>query len=220
VLKCRAWTCEICAPTRRKGVVCDIAAGHPDRLLTLTMRPDPLRTPAEQAAVMSKHMRRLLLAIRKRWPATRWSYFAVFEAHKSGQPHLHLAMRGKFINYDWLQSRWLEISGSRGVNIKFVPDAKKAAGYIGKYLGKDLHKFGTLKRYWYSKDWRIDARWVPSSDPRFFRGARIERRTPQELEHDWGRSFRQVWWEGHALIAGPRAPPDVEAMRRAFDALA
>lgn len=201
-------------------MVCDIAAGHPDRLLTLTMRPDPLRTPAEQAAFMSEQLRRLVRTMRARWPRTVWAYFAVFEAHESGWPHLHVAMRGRFVPWHWLKNEWLKLSGSPGAHIKFVPDPSRAAGYIGKYLGKDLHKFGTSKRYWYSKDWRIDPKWVRSSDARFFRGGRVEHRSTHELAAEWWRSYPQVWWEGMSVVAGPRAPPGVEAMRRALDALA
>jgi len=219
VLKCRAWTCELCAPTRRKGVICEVAAGHPDRLLTLTMKPSELRTPAEQAAYMSERFRRLIKLMRDRYPNTVWAYFCVFEAHKSGWPHLHVAMRGRFVPWAWLRDQWCDLTGSTGVDIRMIPDAKRAGSYIAKYLGKDLHKFGTCKRYWCSKAWRIDPKWVKSSDPRFFRSGRVEYRSTQDLATDWSRCFPDVWWEGMVVVAGPRAPPDVLRMRRAFDAL-
>ena len=218
ILRCRAWTCEQCQPTRRKGLIRDISAGHPERLITFTMRPRPGSTPTDDARHMADAFTRLWRKMRAKWPDSDLQYFRVWEAHESGAPHLHVCQRGRFIPWAWLRDRWLELSGSPGVDIRFIPDPARAAGYVAKYLGKDLHRFGTLKRYVRSKTWFLDPAWVPASDPRFFRGCVIDARAIETVEYDWLNVHPQVWWEGSKLVAGPRAPPAIERMRSWVDA--
>ena len=61
-------------------------------------------------------------------------YFAVFEKHKSGLPHLHLLVHeaGGPVTWDRLMSRWALGHGTA----KLVSDSAGAARYISKYVLK------------------------------------------------------------------------------------
>jgi hypothetical protein len=166
---------------------------------------------------MAQQFTKLWRKMRATWPKSDLQYFRVWEAHESGRPHLHVAQRGRFIPWKWLTKEWLKLSGSPGVDIRFIDDPSRAAGYVAKYLGKDLHRFGTLKRYVYSQGWWLEPRWIPSSDPRFFRNGHIDGRSTKEIFHEWWMVYPQVWLENHTVVAGPRAPPAIAAIRTWFD---
>jgi len=217
-LKCRAWTCEHCHDMRVRQLVREIIDGHPERLLTLTMAPNTSSTPERQAQALAANFRRLIRLIRKNWPVTKHEYFAVFEAHKSGWPHLHIAMRGTFLPWAWLKEKWTEISGSGGVDIRFIHNPHDCAAYVAKYMGKDSHRFGSSKRYWHTKAWRLEPDRKPPRDLRF--GSRYLT-VPMplcDLAAEWIRSARHVWMEGTTLISGPEPPQGVRAMRGWIDA--
>lgn len=83
------------------------------------------------------------------------AYFAVFEKHKSGWPHLHVLLRSEWIDHNWLQAQWMDLTGSPGRHIKRIADPHRAASYVAKYLSKDPTKFGTAKRYWQTRNWQV-----------------------------------------------------------------
>jgi len=217
-LKCRAWTCELCKDMRVRQLIREIMDGHPERLLTLTMAPDPSSTPDLQAAAMAKNWRRLVVLIRRKWPGVDHQYFAVFEAHKSGWPHLHIATRGCYLDWKWLADTWEALTGSRGVDIRFIRNPKDCASYVAKYMGKDSHRFGTSKRYWHSKNWPLEADEGPPHDDRFGSRYHIVKMPLIDLAAEWIRTCRHVWYEGETLISGPEPPPGVRAMRAWDDA--
>lgn len=217
-LKCRAWTCPLCHDMRVKQLVREIIDGHPERLLTLTMKPSPNATPDSQAKLLSANWRRLIQLIRRKWPNAKHEYFAVFEAHKSGWPHLHIATRGCYLPWQWLSDTWEALTGSRGVDIRFIHNPRDCASYVAKYMGKDSHRFGKSKRYWQSKGWQVEPDHKPPHDMRF--GSRyitVPTRL-HDLAAEWIASCRHVWWEGTTLVSGPEPPKDVQRMRSAVDA--
>ena len=152
-LRCRCWSCDFCLPMRKARLVEDVAAGQPNRLLTLTTRYVEGADPIAEARRFTLAWGRLWRLIRKRYPGQSLAFFVVREAHKSGWPHIHVALRAPFIKWEWLSAQWEALTGSSGADIRAIYKAGDAAKYLAKYIGKDPHRFGTTKRYWHSRNW-------------------------------------------------------------------
>lgn len=134
-------------------------------------------------------------------------FIAVFERHQSGEPHLHILVRAKWINQEWLSKQMMTRLNSPIVDVRAVTDKKRVAFYVSKYLGKDPHKFEGVKRYWTSPDWRLK-KMKPASE-------RIGGLVPWKIEqvpyhkyiHDCeGLGYLDVSWrEGIAYLT--KGPP-------------
>lgn len=102
---------------------------------------------------------------RKHWKQTVSMGYAVLEVtfHPAGtyspngrrrtydewHPHLHAVVATNWIDYGWLHKAWLQITGdSTNIDCEKVRNNKKAAYYIGKYIGKppDVNLDGNLQR--------------------------------------------------------------------------
>jgi len=155
---CGGWPCQWCNKRKRWLLILDIVRGRPNKLLTLTTRfvegGDPVAEAARQAAAFKLLVKR----IRYRWPGRLEGFFAVREATERGWPHLHVALRSRFLEWAWLTTQWQELTGSGGVDIREIHGVEGSAKYIAKYLGKEPQKFGSLKRYWQSPAYAIDPR--------------------------------------------------------------
>ena len=162
-LRCRCWSCGMCLPLRKARLVSDVADGLPTKLLTLTTRAVAGGDAVAEARRQGEALGALMKIMRKRWPGLHIAYFAVREATKQGWPHLHVALRSPYIPQPWLKATWLALTGSPGVDIRRIYGAGNAAKYLAKYIGKDPHRFGTTKRYWYSRNW-FDVRPDPKPD--------------------------------------------------------
>lgn len=60
-LRCRSWTCEICAPERRKRLIAQAIAGAPNTFITLTVNPKHGTSPTHRARLLVaawRHIRR------------------------------------------------------------------------------------------------------------------------------------------------------------------
>lgn len=147
---CRSWGCETCAPIRRDRLEIQIRLGRPTHFLTLTCNPDDGKSPAQHRKKMGKKLPLLMRRIH-RHTGVKPEYAVTTEAHKSGEPHLHIAMRSADIAKKYIKRWWHELTGAYMADLQVVTDAKGSAKYLTKYLGKDLHKFGQSKRYWFSK---------------------------------------------------------------------
>lgn len=147
---CKRWSCPYCAQVNRWRVISEAIAGKPRRLLTLTVSSTQYPDPAEAASALKRGLRLLRLRLQRHPTLEDFSFLAVFEAHKSGAPHLHLLVRGKFLPWQKLRQWWEEITGSTHIDIRAIKGRKDAARYVAKYLGKDLHAFPGCKRYWRS----------------------------------------------------------------------
>jgi hypothetical protein len=121
-----------------------------NRLGTLTYRGDGCHEPERLRADLGSFFRRLRVSVGQSFP-----YLWVPEWHKQGHGlHAHFAV-GRFIRRGAIEAAW----GRGFVHIKHLGDlpvgsgtrgeARAAAGYLSKYLGKDLgvpHPTG-LHRY-------------------------------------------------------------------------
>lgn len=230
--KCKRWSCELCQPHRRAAVIRQILNGNPNRMLTLTHRQPPGVSPERVARWMAEALPEFIRLCRKKVGAAGLEYFCVFEAHEAGGPHLHIALRSPFIAQKWLKRVWYRLTGSFIVDIRAVGSVNRTAAYMGKYLGKDLHKFGTLKRYWQSKGYQTEEQKVfERTFPPSWKGkwravdkplAKVEEdlreqgHTPYRLAPGisiWGCWTREMMLYAHAspverrAMRPPRGPP-------------
>jgi len=152
-LYCNSWGCEICKPRRKVRLVREVVEGLPIRFLTLTTRFVEGADPVAEARRQGGAFRLLVRLYRKRFPGEEIAFFVVREATKRGWPHLHVAIRGPYLDWAWATKTWEALTGSPGVDVRFINQATNAAKYLAKYIGKEPHRFGTTKRYWHSRNW-------------------------------------------------------------------
>jgi len=152
---CGSWHCEICAPQNQARLRRKVRSGQPNRFITITCREGQFPNVdigAERLAWAWK-------IVVKRWkrlkPTNKCEYLVVREAQKNGWPHLHIAWRGDWIDREWLSAQMAELLNSPQTDVKLIRGAAQVAYYIAKYMGKEPHRFGTLKRYWSSKNYCI-----------------------------------------------------------------
>jgi hypothetical protein len=173
-LCCRSWTCDYCRPERKARIRFQAQCGAPDTFITLTTNPARGTSPATRAAELVKAWRRFVRAAKKHYGYPSIPYFAVFEATKLGQPHLHILCRVKWIDQRYLSAFMKAEIGAPIVDIRRVRSPTIAARYISKYVGKAPGKFGSCKRYWQTKDYRKLYTDFPDTDG--FKGPGWERR--------------------------------------------
>lgn len=125
-------------------------------MLTLTVSSKHYETPDDAAAALKRGLRLLRLRLKRHANLSNFSFLAVFEKHKSGYPHLHLLIRGKYIPWAKLAEWWEDITGSTHIDIRRIDSTGKAAWYVAKYIGKDLSSFASCKRWWRSHEYSAD----------------------------------------------------------------
>lgn len=152
-LKCRSWGCEECQPDRQRGLQRLARNGHPNMFITLTHKNNGTYSREEAAKRLSGVFNIVAKRIRRLYGYKRLPYLCVFEAHKSGYPHLHILLRCEWIDQKVLSAWCSELLDSPIVDVRRVKNQSMAAFYVTKYVGKAPGKFGTSKRYWHSKDW-------------------------------------------------------------------
>jgi hypothetical protein len=154
-LRCRSWGCPGCQPHRQKQLIAQAAGGSPSLFITITRRRADGITPKDAAKQLVNAWRKF----RRHETTIRGlrdiPFFAVFEAHKSGWPHLHILVRLTWIDKQRLSSYMAEHIDSPVVDVKPIDSPGRVAGYVAKYIGKGPGKFGALKRYWQSKRYDI-----------------------------------------------------------------
>lgn len=155
-LRCRCWTCEECAPRRKREVQALALAGRPNTLITLTAGPGAGATSAHAAQRLVASWRRIRRDLHEQKEPRAPPFLAVFEATQKGRPHLHMVARVEWIAQSWLSDRMDELARSPIVDIRRIHNPRMAAGYVAKYLGKAPYRFKGCKRYWRSLDWVLD----------------------------------------------------------------
>lgn len=154
-LKCKSWTCQECYPERRKRLIAEAIGGEPTAFLTLTIRRQVTLTANEAATRITAAWPLLLKRIERHYQIKHLARFVVMEATKLGWPHLHVLIRGQWLDQRWLSAQMLELLDSPVVDIRKIDGPGRVAGYVTKYVGKATHKFGTCKRYWQSRDYDL-----------------------------------------------------------------
>jgi len=150
-LKCKSWTCEHCAPERRRQLMAQASAGNPNRFITLTSNPRSGETAQEALKTLSHAWNVIVKKLRRAHPKRRSEYLAVVEATKRGMPHLHILYRGPFVPQRVLSHWMAELAQAPIVDIRRVKNQREAVRYVAKYITKKPAQFGASKRYWKSR---------------------------------------------------------------------
>jgi len=192
ILQCRRWSCPLCQPDRQRQLVAKGISGHPNRFITLTVNPAVGTDPVHRAHLLVDAFRKVRRAAMREFKLKHFEFLAVLEAQKSGEPHLHVLARFRWIDQAWLSEQMRLHIGAPICDVRKITSTAQAAGYVAKYCGKEPIRFGTLKRYWSSRGYE-SGRWLaerPISDgpPRW------ERRN-QSLD-GWLETQR---WLGHTV---------------------
>lgn len=119
----------------------------PERRWTLTGQA---RTPEREAQV------RRITSKTEAKKCESIPYFAFLERTKRGEPHLHILLRTPFIPQDWLSEQMRDLMGSPIVWIEAIKGAKHAVAYVTKYITKAPAQWGNKKRYWRSRNWKVN----------------------------------------------------------------
>lgn len=190
-LKCRSWCCEECAPMRRRQLIAQGIGGQPDKFITLTSRKTDGLTKEEAGRQLVEAWRTIRRLYSKEHNGLKIEFMAIFEATKAGWPHLHIIARSMWISQDWLSKTMDRLTGSPVVWIEAITNKKKIAAYCAKYVGKNPHKFGTLKRYWQSARYQTEEK----PEPHRKLGWTIEKMHLQT----WAAMFHEAGFEVHFL---------------------
>jgi len=129
------------------------AAGRPTRFITLTVNPRMGTDPDSRLLLLANAWRNAAKRLRRLYPNKPFSYLAIVEATKAGEPHLHILYRGPFLPQKWLSSTMADLIGSPIVDIRRIRNTHEIIRYVAKYVTKAPHHFGTSKRYWCTQDW-------------------------------------------------------------------
>ena len=146
---CRKWACPVCGPKKRAQLKLRIAAGDPNRFVTLTTFTKTGETPREVFLRTSKHISTLFRPWKKKNPNFR--YVRILESTKAGFPHYHFCMHSQFIQQLKLSQRWERLTGAKIVDIRKLFGAK--INYITKYVTKNSHVDYTRQRITFSRNW-------------------------------------------------------------------
>lgn len=200
-VKCKRWGCPNCQEWRQRCLQARGIEGKPNRFILFTCRQGQFASPYEAAKAMVAAWRTIVLRWRRLRKHHRCEYLAVFEPHVTGWPHMHILWKGDWLDQDWLSQQGSELLNSPFQRISLIKDAKSAVFYVTKYFSKEPTRFGTLKRYWTSRNWpklqTIDA------DRAFHKGFPIDlvNRRIQDIVHEW-RRYEKIVWERPPNIYG------------------
>jgi len=185
MLRCRSWGCEECAPDRKKQLIGLALGGKPTRFMTLTSNPNEGGTPEERCGTLHRAANLVWKRIRRRYPTAEFEFINVTEATKAGEPHLHFLIRGPHIDQRFISKSMKELINAPIVDIRRIKNAKQAAAYVAKYIGKAPHKFGSYKRYWTSRNYDLrENNEASDGDEPTYRWE-IDRRSMYHILEEW-----------------------------------
>lgn len=163
-LRCRSWKCQHCRPKRSRLLIADARAGHPDTFITLTLQADDPASRPDQVKALSRAWRCVRLAAMRKYNLKALPFLAVVEKTKRGTPHLHIVARVPWIDQKWLSQQMQRLVAAPIVDIRRIDRHRSVAAYIAKYIGKDPTQFPGSKRYWQSRDFRVEPKHDKNSD--------------------------------------------------------
>lgn len=150
-LNCRCWECDECAPKRLKQLRAIALSGNPDRFITLTWRAAHAALTPEQAREQIARAWNVALHRLRRRYKKRIEYFVVVETTKSGWPHLHILLRGPWIDQAYLSKVMKELIDAPIVDIRKIDNKGRAVAYVSKYISKSPARFGKMRTWWRSR---------------------------------------------------------------------
>lgn len=197
VLWCNSWGCEHCGPRRAWKCAEDMKRGLPFMFLTLTVNPKRGIDQEQRARGLLRAWKKWVRQQRKIHGKNAVEYYYVFEAQKSGEPHLHIVGRWPRVEKEEI-SRWFrdEIDAP-STRIEGIKSANGLAQYLTDYLTKGPTRFGTLKRYGYSRKYFIKARPAAHILQEWMGDWQI-------VDRPWLDLFHLYWFKGFRRFADSR----------------
>lgn len=212
-LYCRSWSCDVCAPLRRRQLMAACAGGVPNRFITLTVNPRIGETPETRLRLLARAWRVTVQRLRRRYIGKTIDYFAIVEETKAGEPHLHILFRGPFVPQAYLSQCMGEIIDSPIVDIRAIKSQKHVINYVAKYITKAPAQFGTAKRYWCSRTYELDPLPKVAKDDPYYVPWVIDQRPLIQIIEAWMRDGFVSRRESDDIIIGIRPPPDAGGAR-------
>lgn len=139
------------------------------------------------------------------------AYFAFLERTKRGEPHLHILLRCPFIPQDWLSERMASLAGSPVLWIEAIKGTKHAIAYVTKYVTKEPAQWGNTKRYWASRNWRVNQGEGKYEKPIFDRPVEVVRERWADfiqfkVSQGWTWNETEGWYSFYRPGTRERAP--------------
>lgn len=156
LLRCKRWSCPLCNPVNHRRIKRAAREGRPNTFLTLTVNPSRYSTVDQAARDLKAAWLNVRRAMQRSFGIERPPFIAIFESTKTGWPHLHILMRCRFISQRWYSDQMKRLIGAPIVDVRFIQDVGRVAGYVAKYISKAPEAFAHCKRWWRSSDYAID----------------------------------------------------------------
>lgn len=154
---CNRWRCQRCGRVKAWKLRKRLELTRPARFITLTLRPDPALTAAEQLAIANRAWSILWRRYRRRFGDRAAGYAKIVELTKAGTPHLHILASVPFIHQSQLAADWRQLTGSFVVDIRAVNHKRGIAGYLTSYLTKALAVPPGMRKWSASRDYVPEA---------------------------------------------------------------
>jgi len=184
-LYCRSWSCEECAPRRKRQLRALAAAGEPTRFITLTVNPREGTDPSDRLRRLANAWRIVIKRLRRLHEGTKIDYLCIIEETEAGEPHAHILYRGPYIPQAWLSAAMDELISAPIVDIRRIHSARQAVMYVTKYVTKAPALFNGCKRYWCSQGYDLGKNTEP--EPSTPPGAPwiVDQRGMITVLHEW-----------------------------------
>lgn len=124
-------------------------------MVTITCAATQFPSVAEAETEQRKAWAAYCRAWARQHPHRKIPYSLAREYTKAGWPHLHVLIRGVWIDRHELKKFMGDRIGSPIVDVRKIDSHRGVVGYVAKYVGKSYERRGTGKRYWCSKDWDL-----------------------------------------------------------------
>lgn len=135
---CGRWSCPDCCEHKARKYAAKIHRAHPERAMTLTWHTAVSHDRHYALTKMNKALPRFITRLRKL--GYKIEYVRLWDVHKSGMPHIHLATWGDFIPKETLSREWKKQTGAYVVDIHTLNDHTKHRHNWVMYL-KKAHRF-------------------------------------------------------------------------------
>jgi len=179
------------------------------------MRKGRFASPDQQAQEFVKGWRMLRQFLCRHLKRKSIPFIAIFEKHESGWPHLHILLRGGYIDHRLIRRWWEHRFNSFKIDVRLAKGPHQSAAYVTKYVSGDPFKFEGVKRYWRSQDWLPpkeeqekpvldEYTWWEVENCRPYvmamaaleSGARVTFRHPKIIIENWDAVSRERWGLG------------------------
>jgi hypothetical protein len=136
---CKCWDCRFCGPRRalrtKRAIIQHAKAQGLSRLLTLTLDPKKLHGQ-DSTKYINSCFADLRVYLQRKYGKSI-TYIRVLEYQKNGNAHFHVLI-DRFIPQAWISHAWQAVGGGSHVHITQIRKMRFVAGYLAKYLTKDM----------------------------------------------------------------------------------